>query len=376
MRIVQLVTRRQLRGAEVFAGQLSDALAVHGHEVHFVGLYPESPGLETSTAAWRDLSADAAFPVSLRLVRELGALLRALKPDLVQANGSDTLKYSVLAKRSLRAGWPLVYRNISIASHWLRYPGHRYWGRWLIRHVDHVAAVSEMSREDMVQTFRVPDRRVTTIPIGTPVPRTLDRVAARERLIQEVECPPDAEILMHVGSMSEEKNHLWMVDSFGEVRKRRTAAHLVLVGDGPLRERVGERVATAGLGRFVHFLGARADAADLTEGADLLLLPSRIEGIPGVILEAAARQTTCVATDVGSVHEAVVHGTSGLLVPPDGSRGFAEAIIALLADGPRRLEMGRAAREQVLDRFEISRIVDAFEDLYAELVTGHDRSAV
>src|SRR5687768_10410933 len=109
MRIIQIVTRRQRRGAEVFATQLSDGLASRGHEVFVIGLYPPPKDvLVPSGASAFDLTSVGRGRLSASRIRELAALLKRHKPDLVQANGSDTLKYAVLARMLLRAEWPLV----------------------------------------------------------------------------------------------------------------------------------------------------------------------------------------------------------------------------------------------------------------------------
>ena len=128
MRLLQLVTRRQHRGAEVFAAQLSDGLARRGHDVTLVGLYPAPVHPVTPVAARsHDLGGRSDRPLSYDLVVKLNELIDRLNPDVVQANGSSTLKYASLAKTVSRGRWPLVYRNIGIASDWLRCPGHQWW---------------------------------------------------------------------------------------------------------------------------------------------------------------------------------------------------------------------------------------------------------
>lgn len=369
MRILQLVTRRQHRGAEVFAAQLGDALVQRGHQVVLAGLYAPPPNpLTPGAAATADLlDASSVGRLSPRAVGRVADFVRTGEFDLVQANGSDTLKYTALARR-LRAGrWPLVYRNISLASYWLRYPGQRAWGRWLLRAVDHVAAVSEQSREDFRRTYAVPESRISTLPIGVHIPERPHREEARRRLLELAGVPADAEILAHIGSFSPEKNHLWLLESFVEIRRERPAVHLLLFGDGPLLPTVRAAVAEHGLEPSVHLLGRHADVSELVAGAELLVLPSRIEGIPGVILEAAAQGVPAVATAVGAMHEAVRDGETGVLVPLDDRPAFVGAVSGLLADPRRRRQMGVAARAYVTESFGMERVVDAFERLYEQL---------
>jgi L-malate glycosyltransferase len=375
MRIAQIVTRRQRRGAEVFATQLSDGLVRGGHHVTVVGLYPPpEDALAPEGADVVDLGSARTGRLNFDRVRELAAVLTRIQPDLVQANGSDTLKYAVLAKMLSRARWPLVYRNISIASRWLRNPAHRLWGIWLARRLTHVVAVSEESRVDFVDTYRVAAGRITTIPIGVNVPPAPDRAAARRFLGEVTGLPDDARVLIHVGSFSPEKNHLWLIEAFDRVREQVPNAHLVLVGDGALMSEVQSQVRSRGLGEHVTILGSRPDAERLIGGADLLLLPSLIEGLPGVVLEAFAHAVPAVVTDVGSLREVVHHGSTGVVVAPHDLDAFVSGAVGLLADDERRIKMGAAARALVMEGYGMAKIVAEFEALHRRL-TGKEGAA-
>ncbi|HEV2124500.1 MAG TPA: glycosyltransferase family 4 protein [Chloroflexota bacterium] len=368
MKILQLVTRRQHRGAEVFATQLSDALVSRGHEVVVVGLYPPpAQPLEPGEASTYDVQGGSAgrWPSPSRIA-DLTRYIRAAAPDIVQANGSDTLKYSSLVKRLSPRRWPLVYRNISLASYWLRYPGQRQWVKWLLRSVEHVASVSEESRADFRRTYDVPAERISTIPIGVPIPQT-NGTQPRERLRALANLPEDARIVAHIGSFSPEKNHLWLIEAFAEILREISGTHLLLFGGGPLRPAVEAAIAEKNLGRHVHLLGKRPDVAELVGGADLFVLPSKIEGIPGVILEAAAQGVPAVATAVGGIGEAVRDGTTGVLTPPEDRAAFVSAVVELLGDPQRCRRMGTAAREFMLERYDLDQIVTAFERLYLTL---------
>jgi glycosyltransferase involved in cell wall biosynthesis len=371
MKILQLVTKRQRRGAEVFASQLADGLARRGHGVIFAGLFPSPPeSLATEVAEIHDLHGRSEHPLSLRLIPELQTLIRRERPDIVQANGSSTLKHVALAKRLSGADWRLVYRNIGIASDWLRSPGHRIWGSWLLRSVDHVAAVSGHSLSDFRETYRLPASKISTIPIGVRVPNASERGAARAALASLAGVRDGDEIIAHVGSFTPEKNHLWMLEAFSEIAAHRPHAHLVLFGDGPLRSRVTAEIERRRLEARVHILGSRGDAAALVGGADVFILPSATEGIPGALLEAAAHGVPVVATDVGSVREAMVDGRTGVLVPAGALDPFVNAVTDLLNAPSRLQELGEAGRRFVRQRYDIERVIDRFEALYLALCAG------
>lgn len=371
MRIVQLITQQQRRGAQVFAGMLSTSLARRGHDVALVGLYAAEEPVACDGASVVDLGGAPGIAVRPRVVAALRDYLASARPDVVQANGSDTLKYSALAKRLLGARWPLVYRNASVSSEWLRYPMHRYWVRWLLRSVDHVASVGDEARRDFADTFDFPRCRLSTVRGGMDVAERHDPAEARRLLASITGASTGDSFLIHVGSFTPEKNHVGLLSIFQRLESRRPDLHLVLVGDGPLRLDVERRVHALQLTSNVHLLGSRSDAVRLMAGADLLLLPSRIEGIPGVVLEAATQGIPTIATDVGATAEAIVPDATGVLVPFGETGAFVDAVEALLDDPMKRRRMGAAARELMTQRYDMDLSADAFERLYEGLVNAH-----
>lgn len=369
MRVLQLVTRRQLRGAEVFAARLSEGLVRHGVGIVFAGLYP--PGEEPLTPEGveiADLSRRRRRGLSPGLVLRVAGTIRRFRPHVIQANGSDTLKYAVAATRLPGARRPLVYRNISVASHWLDGHLRRLAYRYLMSKVDRVVSVSEESRRDLLATYGVAPERGLVIYRGVEVPVDVDRDAARRRLAKAAGAEPSDALLLHVGSLTPEKNHAGILTAFRQVLEVVPEAHLCFAGRGPLEEILRGRARKLGVASRMTFLGLRADAPELTAGADLLVLFSDIEGVPGVALEAGARETPTVAPRVGGVPEAVVHGETGLLVSPGDVDALARAITHLLRDPERRRALGRSARKRIVAYFDLERAVDQFLELYRELI--------
>lgn len=369
MRIVQVVKRRQRRGAEVFAAELSDALVKRGHEVVLLGLGdPVGDDLCPTLAVYEDLDLPLRRPLEFRSIRRVASRLRDLSPEVVQANGSDTLKYSVLARSLVRGSWKIVYRNIGLPSDWIRGPLHRLVNRLLVSRVDHVVSVSKASASNLTSTYGLSDQRITVIPQTAAIPEFMDRSAARASLVAIGGLSEDAEIIVHVGSFTPEKNHQWMIESFAQIARQRPASVLVLIGDGPERNRAEEQVGHLGLVGRVFVLGTRIDAADMVGGADLFVLPSATEGIPAVLLEAGARGVPAVATAVGGVPEVVENGRTGILVQPGDRSGFVASVCGVLDDPERRRSLGDNARRMVMERYDLDSAVTRYASLYAEIV--------
>jgi glycosyltransferase involved in cell wall biosynthesis len=173
--------------------------------------------------------------------------------------------------------------------------------------------------------------------------------------------------LLFLGSLSYEKDPTVALDVVIETLKH-TAVRLRYVGDGPLRSEVASRVELKGLGNVVEFTGSVDDVTPHLAWADVLLLTSRTEGLPGAILEAGAAGVPSIAFNVGGVAETMSVGVSGLVVPP----GDLEAMVAgvnQLADEPQLLEqMGEDARDFVGSHFTLDRAITNYDKILTELL--------
>jgi glycosyltransferase involved in cell wall biosynthesis len=141
-------------------------------------------------------------------------------------------------------------------------------------------------------------------------------------------------------------------------------AVLLVIGEGPLRRELEELVSAAALQSSGLFLGTRKDIPRLLSVFDIFVLCSLSEGLPLTILEAMAAVKPIVATDVGGISEVIQDGIEGIIIPSNDSDRLAEAIIGLLLDEKKRLDMGERARRKFLEKFTIETMVERYEELY------------
>jgi glycosyltransferase involved in cell wall biosynthesis len=120
--------------------------------------------------------------------------------------------------------------------------------------------------------------------------------------------------------------------------------------------------------RKVHFLGKRNDVRDLISVFDVAVVPSLSEGFSNTILEYMASSKPVVATDVGGNREGVLHGETGLLVPPEDSYALAQAIMTVLEDKDLALRFGRAGRRRVEENFSLEKMVTNYEHLFEQII--------
>ena len=145
-------------------------------------------------------------------------------------------------------------------------------------------------------------------------------------------------------------------------------ADLLLIGDGPERELLLERANEHGRPGRLEVTGWVDDARSLLATIDIFVLPSLSESFPLSVVEAMLAERAVVATDVGSVAEAVLDGKTGLLVPARDLGALRTAIDRLLEDASLRRQLGRAARVYALDRFTSETMARAFDELYESIL--------
>lgn len=150
---------------------------------------------------------------------------------------------------------------------------------------------------------------------------------------------------------------------------------LLIAGQGPARESLVSEAARQGLSERARFLTWSETTRALLDEIDVYVLPSRLEAFPLSILEAMMSGRPVLATDVGSIREAVVDGTTGLVVPAGDADSLRRSLERLAADPDERRRMGEAGRARALELFTADRMARNFERLYAGVLGEEDRSA-
>jgi glycosyltransferase involved in cell wall biosynthesis len=149
-------------------------------------------------------------------------------------------------------------------------------------------------------------------------------------------------------------------------------AIFVLAGEGPGRASLEAQVRELGLNKRVLFLGYRQDVPDLLACCDLFVLPSLFEGLPLSILEAMAANKPVVASAVGGNDEAIVHGETGLLVPPANPTALAAAIQTVLSNSDLSRRLAAAGKARVHEHFSAEAMVRQVAHIYEEVLSTHD----
>jgi glycosyltransferase involved in cell wall biosynthesis len=269
---------------------------------------------------------------------------------------------------AIASGARFVHRNLGEPLYWAADPVRRLRTRILLRTADVVVALWSQAARDLVNHFGVPPERVRVIPRGASGsrfrPATPDERADAVRLFG---LDAGTRTIAYVGSLSPEKNVAAAVAAVGDIPD----SQLLIVGSGPERDSLEALASRAAPGR-VRFFGSTPAPERAFSAADVLVLPSRTEGIPAVLVEGCLSGLPAVASAVGGIPEIVEDGVTGRLVPPGDVGALTEALRDVLARPER---MGELARERCLERYELGAVVDAYCDLLREIAIPLYRSS-
>ena len=229
---------------------------------------------------------------------------------------------------------------------------------------DRVLTVSEASRLALPASVRP---RAQVVVHGIELEPVREALREREELRRSVRTElglSDDELLsLTVANFRWQKGHDVLLRAARAVIDRGVPVRFVAAGDGPLRHDLEHLRTELSLDGHVQFLGERADVPRLLAAADLFVLPSRYEGLPLALMEAACVGVPVVATAVSGLPDLFANGRDALLVPPEQAQALADAITRLAGDTALRAELGGAARG-LSERFDVQRCVSEVEAVY------------
>ncbi|MGP4045616.1 glycosyltransferase family 4 protein [Streptomyces sp. 2A115] len=287
-------------------------------------------------------------------VRRLARILRDLRPDLVHAHSA---KAGLAARLAGRGHVPTVFQPHAwsfdaadgvvarLALGW-----ERFGARWAAR----VLCVSEAERRT--------GERCGITALWRVVPNGVD--TRRFRPEGSSARSGEGPLVVCVGRLCRQKGQDVLLEAWPEVARRVPGARLVLVGDGPDADRLRSAAPAS-----VEFAGAAPHAGPWYRAADVVVLPSRWEGMALAPLEAMACARPVVVTDVDGARESLPPGhPSHCLVPPEDPDALARALTALLRDEQLRAALGAQGRRHVLAAHGLRHATDAVTDVYRELL--------
>lgn len=288
--------------------------------------------------------------------------LRRFRPETLYAWLFHASLLGRIAGRLARV--PHILSGIRVAER--RNKWHGWLDRWSNFLVEKNVCVSRGVATFMEQSVGLDPRKTVVIPNAVVAARFQN--VARADLAQ-FGIPAGSRVLITIGRLERQKGVDMLLAAAPEVIRRLGDVHFLIVGDGPDRANLEHQARAASLADRVHFLGQRSDVPELLAAATALVLPSRWEGMPNVVLEAMAAGKPIVASDVEGTVDLIEPGRNGWLVPPEQPQALAEAIIRLLNDSESIARIGATSQAIVVERFKIEDFIASHEQLFREIVS-------
>lgn len=358
-------------GSGVVATELGMELALRGHEVHFITyanpirLQSEIPGIHYHEVKVASYPLFQHQPYTLALASRMSEVATRYALDLLHVHYAIPHSVSAfLAKKVLGTSVSLpVVTTLHGTDITLVGIERSYFPitRYAIDNSDGITAISKYLGDRTREVFEI-RRPIRVIP--NFVNCDLYKPEGGKKAGRKTE-----KTLIHISNFRSVKRAADCVHILHEVR-RQIPARLLMVGDGPEQGSTGHLAKELGIVHAVDFLGKRLRIDQLLPEADVLLLPSELEGFGLVALEAMACGVPAVATRTGGVPELITDGQDGFLEPVGDIRRQAARVIDLLRNRELHQRMSSAARRTAKERFDTPMIIPQYEQYYEEVLSG------
>jgi glycosyltransferase involved in cell wall biosynthesis len=371
--VAHLVTSGELAGGQAVALHLARATRAAGHDALFLSPTPGAFAACASVEGFSVELVDVTRTIRVGGAVKLRQLLGRLEVDVLHTHVH--LAAGVLGRLAARTAGRVVISHLHIENH---FRPQRLARAPLValdngtaRLCARLVAVSDATRSAF-ERQGFPRRLLETVHNGVDVAAL--EAARPPGIRSELGLADDALVLGHVGRLAPVKGQRELLEAVSSLSSRHPGAHVVLIGrdlerDGAYAAELRQLAKALGIDERVHFAGFRSNAAAAIQELDVVVLPSWIEGLPLVVLEAMAHAKPVVATAVGGTPEAVVDGETGLLVPPRDVPALAAALDRILTDASLRDRLGQAGRARASEHFDVEAMTRRVLEIYHDVVS-------
>jgi len=375
---IAFVCHGSMGGSGVVARQLASAMVARGHRAWLLTSrhdeHPSPAGVQTIHVQTPDYPVLDHPPVTLAMASALLSLHNQVGLHLVHVHYALPWSVSAWLAQQMSGGAFRVIHTLhgtdvtGIGGD----PAYAPTLRHVLQQGDGITTPSQSLRHDVEHTFGpLVGDRTSVIANGVDTDRFFpasdsERASLRRRLWPGGD--PADKWLIHISNFRPVKQVELVVDTFVSVVST-CSARLILVGDGPDRERAEQRIAGRGLNDRVLWIPGVADTTPWLQASDVFLLPSRTESFGLAALEAMACGVPVVAFRVGGIPEVVPDGVCGSLLARDASEQLASATLQW-ADPSERDRVSRDCRSHAVSHFALQQVADRWENYYFSCFHG------
>jgi glycosyltransferase involved in cell wall biosynthesis len=368
VRLALCITELEIGGAERCLAELALRLAPDRFTVAVYSLGPRPanderslvPKLEAAGIEVHCLGGRGTFDAPA-VAWKLARLLKRQRPEIVQ---TFLFHANLIGRFAAKwAGAPYVVAGLRVAE-W-----QKCWrlalDRWTSRLVDRYVAVSQSVAAFSQREAGLPAERIAVIPNGIDT-RAID--SAPPANLAELGIRPGRRALTYIGRLDPQKGLDELIAHSQAWLARLPEHDLLLVGEGPQRAELEALTRGLGVADRIWFAGWQSDVPAILRASELLLLPSRWEGMPNALLEAMACRLPVVAMDVEGVGELLGENRDEQTAPAANMQVFADKLVAIATSAELRARLGAENRRRVETSFTLDAMAAAYAALYDELV--------
>jgi glycosyltransferase involved in cell wall biosynthesis len=361
-------------GERVFA-QIINRLSVKKYKI-MVACLPTGTFIEKIEGSGTQIrSVDMRNRFNPGVILQLSSLIKKEKVDIVHSQGARADFFARMAAKL--AGAPNVVSTVPMPVEGfdvnpIRKIVYKIFNRFSERFVDRFMVVSGALEKMMIEKHRIEPQRVVKIYNGIEKDDfciTDDEIACKRADFRNNSgFGGDIPVIGVIGRLVWQKGFEYFIEAIPEVLEKFKAARFVLVGEGELEDELKLKSKRLKLENKIFFTGFRNDIKDILASVDIFVMPSLLEGLPVVLLEAMAMGKPIIATDIDGINEVLENGKTGLLIPPKAPEALSEAIVNMLSHRDQAHQMGINARRVVEERFGVNIMVEKVEEVYEELL--------
>jgi glycosyltransferase involved in cell wall biosynthesis len=356
-KIIEVIYSFEMGGSERLACAIAESLLEKNYEIKVVALRTISGPIKAQLEQGKieAIGMDLEGKNYLYSFWKIFKLFKKEKPNVIHAHHVTQL---------VKIYWPARLagiKNIILTEHasyslYIK-PKLRLLAKIFAKRANKVTTVFKGLEELFINDFHVDPGKIITIPNGVDVDKY--KSVSKEKIVTgntlQIAC---------IGRLVEAKDHANLIKAIRHVIDSGTTnIHVNIIGDGPLQGQIVELIKITKVGDYISMLGNRLDIDALLRSHDVLVLPSKREGFPMVILEAMSSGLPCVATRVGGVPD-VINSSNGWLVNKEDPADLARAIMDAYHNKSKLFTMGMHARETVLEKYDIKKVLKLYEAIF------------
>lgn len=319
-----------------------------------------------------DMSSKFNFKVILQLVN----LIKEQRIDIVHSQGARADFFARLSAKLARV--PVVISTVPMPVDGFDVNPIKKFiyivlNKFSERFVDKFIVVSEALKDVMIERHKVDPQKVAMIYNGIEINEY--RIDEAEKVIhgklglmEEIGLKSDVPVIGVIGRLVWQKGFEYFIEAIPGVLNKFKDAKFLVVGEGLLEEELKAVSKKLKIDDKISFTGFRRDIKEILATIDIFVIPSLLEGLPMILLEAMGMGKPIVATDIDGIKEVLENGKTGLLVPPRDTVALTDAIVNLLIYRDQAHQMGINARRVVEEKFGVDIMVEKVEDVYEDLL--------